>query len=200
MIDMIIKKSIITVFILSLAGNVLAGDKKSSTTASAGSVALASLATMAGGACVTIGAIGIQAQMDASYIRQVLPPSVSSQLLSTDPSGLLIIPGIILGVGAALYTFKSANGIWAKIRATLGSSALLAGGVFLALGCVGYAGNMAYTSMGCADAGWYMWHDGIKRPSYNAINSFLALSGTVALGGAALSLIGYALQPVNKSK
>jgi hypothetical protein len=158
---------------------------------------------IAGSAGLVLGGTGIMTHINATDISRNLPPSLSEQLLSTTRYELLVIPGALLTAGAALYCFKSARGFFSKIRSTLGSSLTVAGGLLLATGCMLYLGADAQRGLGgiasVKDAIWYTAHD-CKTPSLHDINTAAAGAAAATASGVVLSLLGYAIQPVDKTK
>ncbi len=196
------KKTVLTVAMLGCVFGAQA-EKKA---VSRGEALLASAAMVAGSAVTVVGAMGF-GSMQTNL--NDLPPSLAEKLAATGPYALIAIPGAILTLSSAIYCFKAAKGFWKKSRSTVGSLLTIAGGLVLAGACVAYVGaNTAHTMATTTnwrdagavikDAAWYGSRGSSGISAQDASDAAMA-SGAAALGGALISFVGYAIQPVDNS-
>lgn len=192
------KKTVLTVAMLGCVLGAQA-DKKA---VSSGKALLATAAMVGGSAATVVGAMGF-GSMQTNL--NDLPPSLAEKFAATGPYALIAIPGAIMALGSAIYCFKAAKGLWKKSRSTIGSLLTIAGGLVLTGACVAYVGaNTVYSSKTTLSLNSFkdaVWYDsrGSNGISAQDASDAAMVSGATALGGALISLVGYAIQPVDNS-
>lgn len=198
------KKLVLAVAMLGCMGSMQAAEDNRKSTASSGKVALATLGMAAGAFCTSLGFIGCGGQAYAFYpVPGALPSSLSQQLSSTASYAPLIILGPILILGSTLYCAKSAKGGLQKLRSLFGSSVATAGGFVLAVGLLGYMAADAQRTRSLwttvKDAAWWGAHGVPPIPGQYAAAAGLSGALIAACGGF-ISVVGYAIQPVDNGK
>ena len=129
----IIKKSLLTTLTLSCFMGALYAEEGNKQKTSAVQSGLATAATVTGCGLTVVGAVGVINGFNAAKIASDMGLVKTAELIasSTSPYAALLVPGLMLAVGAPIYLYKSVEGAAAKKRSMLGTAATIAGSALL---------------------------------------------------------------------
>lgn len=192
----VFKQSTLILTVLSCVAGINAAEDDRKSTASSFAMALANGVMAAGTVGIVLSNIMMEVHMNPAEFRSIFPPSMSEPFLSTDPI-LCIIPSLALTAGAVVYSFKSAKS-WSKIRSVIGSSITIAGGLCLAEGFMELMVANTISTRSPQDTLWYTKTNTIPI-AQSKIANMLESSTINVISGTGLSLLGYAIQPTDKS-
>jgi hypothetical protein len=199
------KKTVLSVAMLGCAFGMQAEDKKeSNSTASAGAVALATAATATGVGLTLFSAKDILFAFATAKLTPDMGFGTAGQAIisAMSPQSALLIPGLLLGIGAPLYLFKSARGVLAKARSVFGSSMTVVGGTILSIALV-----CLYAAM-TVQEGLTITQEKLTQTNCKSEAEYIALlkatgfivTGCFTLAGSVATLSGYVFQPVDNGE
>ncbi len=160
---------------------------------------VATAATVGGFGLASLGAVALINGINAAKItsNMGIVSSVQSIASSTSPYAALLVPGLILAIGAPVYLYRSAQSAAAKRKSLLGSAATIAGSALLlaglsALDIISYIDKPLGIAEKCLSCvGFQKTAESMKLYE----NAGFLISIATLIAGFAGALAGYALQP-----